>query len=319
MSRFGNDLLQISPKGEDTVFSILGLGDFSVLSNAQLQRPQSGGAYGLPPSQVFRAPTIPFSTEDIETVIDEITPVNGICYEDGTGVVGLQAWQGRRDSCSVDGREADTAIQWTSNQGHVLVSSVNGSDTGNVTAQLIAHALSTDGEAAAISKVFNGTIPSVAASETIWKLAGVVLNGTYIKELRSVNISYNHSIAKPVEGNIVASEIDWQQAIPSVSLTIGNPEKVWGASNLNLQEDGMRINSSNSYVQFRKSNSADGGMADPGLNIHIRCGLNGLLHSPTRSQASGVASATTQLEVATAENATGNPLIWQTLQTLTTS
>lgn len=322
MAKFGNDIIAIQPTG-GTAFNLQGITDTSGVRNSQVNQANTGLPYGAEATIGFQAPTIPISTEDLETVITEISNLNGVCYSTGVGP-GLKVYQLRRNRCHIHGRDSgSTHMSITSQIGHILVESVSASGAGSVQISMTAHALSATGESDPFVMVFNEAPSSYTINEDAWKMAGPVLNGVYLPGLESATINYNHQTEKPIDSEVTyAKDFDWQKCNPTISLTFNDPEFIHStvlAGALSLGPLGMRLTSGSSYLQFRAKATSGGGWDAAANATHIRCGINGIVHAVTPWSASGSGSSRVTLEIVTNESTVGVPLVWLTGQLLVTS
>lgn len=320
MAKFGNDLLRVTPASASE-FYVEGVVDHTTDRNSRVNQADTGKPYGAEPSIGFQAPTMRFTTEDLGTLITNMSAINGLCYATG-GTPGLVMYQPRHDRCAANGRGAgSTNMTTTSALGHLLIDSIRGSAGANAQATLMAHPLSSDGETDPLATVFNGALPGVTIAETAWKIGGLVLDDTWIEEVVDLSISFNHQFTKPIHADFTyVKEFDWQKASPVLTITIDNPEAVLDSGEYALPAVGNRINSGSSYIQFRRAdNATTGGAEAPGNSSHLRCGINGMVHSTTPFSGSGAGTGTLTLEIITNENATGVPLVWLTGQTMVQS
>lgn len=317
-TRWSNDAVAIHTAADaSTAIVISGVTETGESLNTTLVSADTGAAYPEQPTIGQVSPVITFATEMLEMIIDNIDLAGKLIDSDGTHP-GFISYFAKHDPAQPNGRATGAVHGSTTfGDGQIVIESITADAGQSAIARLQVHALSSDGETSPIARAWNVTLPTWPVDDA-YKLAGVIVDGTLVETIRSMTINYNAQSEKPITGSFRYPVLyDPVKVAPSITLTFDDPQEILdsilGGGDVQITEEGKRLTSTSTALQFRRSMDIPTGTGAPFAKAsleHITCDINGFAHTPTPMGASGSASHQNTVEIVCEENAVGVPLIW---------
>lgn len=309
MSRFSNDAIEIHTTAESSAVVIGGITGFSDSLNSDISTPDSATPYDLFHSIQAQSPDAAFSTEAIAEVLDNVGFTGKCIAADGTHP-GVRFYRRKHDPCGPQGRASGSVHErLTFEDGHLFIDSLNIPAAGNAIINLTAHATEPDYVTQPYVMAYNAALPSSPTTDQQYTLGRrVYVGGIQITEVTEVSVAWNVNFEKPqYGGSIWPTLVDIQKIKALITVTTDDLSVLDAAK---IPRDGIACAHADSFFELQRREQ-NAGLYDVSTLQHIKGTFAGFA-VVTRKQASGGNAGSLQVQIATLDDGTNEPIVFTT-------
>lgn len=288
--------------------------NLSHVLNSQVIEPDTGDPYSVAKYFGSQSPEVPFATNAIKTVLDNIG-LTGLCITDDATHVGFAFFKQKLDPCGVNGRASSNHMSVTFAKGHVFIEQISAARGGEAEMTLRFHGLSEDDLTQPQVIAYNATLPATKVDNEHYALGKAKILGSTVDKITNLTVAYNPVFQKAMAADCLwPGEIILQRINALTTITTEDPE--WLENDVPLEgayaeHDGE----TEIWLLARDVDStpaSGGGFQDFASALHISATLSGLIHVTTHVDGSGNATGQTTIQIESTYDGTNAPIIWDT-------
>lgn len=309
MSRFSNDAIEIHTTAESSAVVVGGITGFSDSLNSSVSTPDSATPYDLFHSIQAQSPDAAFSTEAIRAILDNVGFTGKCIASDGTHP-GVRFYRRKHDPCGPQGRASGSVHErLTFEDGHLFIDSLSIPAGGNAVINLTAHATEPDYVTQPYVVAYNAALPSSPITNQQFTLGRrVFVGGTQITQVTNVSVAWNVNFEKPqYGGSIWPTLVDIQKIKALITIT-SDDMSILDASK--IPRSGKACANANSLFELQRRQQ-NAGLYDISATEHILARFSGFA-VVSRKQASGGGAGNVEIQVATLDDGTNEPITFAT-------
>lgn len=316
MARYSNDSIEIHTTAESGgAVAIGGITTFSESLNSDISTPDTATPYDRFQSIMMQRPEVGFSTEAIATVLDNVGFTGKCIVSDGTHP-GVMFYQRKHDPCGPQGRASGSNHKKiTFAEGHLFIDSLNVPSGGNATIALTAHGVSAaDPPVQPYVIAYNAAVPTSPVINEQFTLSRLIqVGGISITQITNLSVAWNVNFEKPqYAGSIWPTLVDIQKI--KALITISTDDMSLLNDSGKITRLGKACTHANSFFKIQRR-EANAGLYSESAEQHIVGTFAGLAVI-TRQQASGGSAGNLEIQIATLDDGTNNPIVFTTGQAL---
>lgn len=309
MSRFFADSFKIHPASLASALTLRNVSGVGHDLGIQMSSPESGAYFNEVRFVSQQQPQINLTALALESLLNTVSLLDGLCIEDDTGKPGLQLFGQQHAACTAGGRTTgSTHMQVTAAKGHLLVTQLQGNAGADATATLRAICLSEDGAASPTAVVYNAALPSTLIVDEVFTVGKVMFNGTLIPadavQSVSIDTGINVQIVQAA-ASIFPTAVVRAKADPTITIELDDASYLDAAK---VPYSGLKCLTSNCWVSFAKREPY-GGVKNLTDAEHIKIQFGGYAHITQHAQGSGASPLTTQITINGDRISGNNPLV----------
>lgn len=309
MARHSNDTVVLHTTAEAAAVVIGEITAYDDNLGTEISTPDTAHPYDRFQSVMVQRPEMSFTTEALKAVLANIGFTGKCILSDGSHP-GLQSFQRQHDPCGAQGRKAGSNHRRvTFANGHILIQSIQASAAGNATISLRASGTSASA-AQPYGLAYNAALPASPVNDQQYAPGDIYVANIQITQVTNVAVAYNPTAEAVIYANSLWPTLfDVQKVRALITITTEDLSVLNDTGKIALL--GEAATHANSYLRFVRRKANEGFYAQ-GDAEHISGTFAGFAHVSRSSSASGGGVGTAQIQIATVDDGTNEPIVWDT-------